>query len=598
MWVLGLSCFRDDATAALLHDGAVVGICEEERFLRVKHSVQSPRPLFVTSLNETEEIADFELRYFPRQSIDYLLAEAGIDYRDIDVVAFDFDFDRRIEHWDRFLPVSAAVTAAENERLIAVLRYWQRLLRTFADHCGARLQYVPHHMAHAAGTVFGSGLERTGFLILDALGELESTSLGVFDGDFRLLRQVPLPHSLGIVYAAATRYLGFRPFSDEQKTMGLAAYGNPAIFGRVFDKILHPTAEGFEIDPAAVWTTDVKMDVDWPPGLASILGAPARPSAAAVCQAPYTHIAAALQHTLERVVHHLVDRVLEGSGSRSLCLAGGVALNCVANGSLSTRSDIDELYIQPQAGDSGTALGAAYHAYFKLTRSRPEPLRHAYWGPGYSDRQVCELLDRLKLPYRRTEEPWEAAADLLGRDQVVGWFQGRSECGPRALGNRSILAHPGSAATRDRINSIVKDREWWRPFAASVLDEERDRYLKLDRESPFMLLTVAMTERGRSDLAAAAHVDGTTRPQTVSAAVNPRFHRLIRAFRDRTGTGAVLNTSLNVKSEPMANHPLHAITNLYTTALDALVIENCVLEKRSLDGADGALAHVSALASQ
>lgn len=595
MWVLGLSCFRDDATAALLHDGAVVGICEEERFLRVKHSVAEPLGPFVSSLNETQEMTDFELRYFPQRSIDYLLAEAGIEYRDIDVVAYDFDFDRRIEHWDRFLPVSAAATAAENERLISVLRYWQRLLRTFADNCAARLQYVPHHLAHAAGTVFGSGYERTAFLVLDALGELESTSLGVFDGDFRLLHQVPLPHSLGIVYAAVTRYLGFRPFSDEQKTMGLAAYGDPAVFDAVFQRILRPTADGFEVDPATVWTSDVKMDVNWPPALADAFGAPARPPATSVCLAPYTHIAAALQHTLERVVHHLAERALAESGSSRLCLAGGVALNCVANGGLLSRMDIDELYIQPQAGDSGTALGAAYYAYFRLTGSRPEPLTHAYWGPGYSDAQVREVLDRLKLPYRRTAEPWDAAAGLLARGQIVGWFQGRSECGPRALGNRSILAHPGSAATRDRINAIVKDREWWRPFAASVLDEDRGRYLALDRESPFMLLTVAMTERGRGELPAAAHVDGSTRPQTVSAAVNPRFHRLIRAFRDRTGTGAVLNTSLNVKSEPIANHPLHAITNLYTTALDALVIGDCVLAKRPLEEGESTVPGVSEL---
>ena len=597
MWILGLSCFRDDATAALLKDGAVVGIAEEERFLRVKHAVERPPGLFVSSLGESEPLDGFEFRYFPEQSIAYLLTEAGIEPTDLDVVAYDFDFDHRIRHWDRFLPVSALSTAGQNEQAVAVLRHWQRMLADFARRCGARLEYVPHHLAHASGTVFGSGYRETAFLVMDALGELESSTLGYFDGDFHVTGTVPLPHSLGIVYAAVTSFLGFRPFSDEQKTMGLAGYGDPTVFGAEFGRILHPADAGFETDPDAVWGSDV-IEVDRPPPLAGVLGVPAGPSAAEVCRPPYTHVAAALQQSLEGVVNHLTDRALAGTGSRRLCLAGGVALNCAANGTLLRRQDIDELYVQPQAGDSGTALGAAYYAHFRASGSRPEPLPHAYWGPGYGSGEVRALLDRLKLPYRRTDRPWDAAAELLAGGQLVGWFQGRSECGPRALGNRSILAHPGSAATRDRVNAVVKDREWWRPFAASVLAEDRGRYLALDRESPFMLLTVPLTARGRGDLAAAGHIDGTTRPQTVSAAVNPRFHRLIRAFQDRTGIGAVLNTSLNVKHEPIANHPLHAIADLYTTALDALVIEDCVLAKQPQDGSDHAATRVSELAQQ
>lgn len=597
MWILGLSCFRDDATAALLKDGAVVGIAEEERFLRVKHAVERPPGLFVTSLGESEPFDGFELRYFPEQSINYLLSEAHIELTDIDIVAYDFDFDRRIRQWDRFVPVSTLATARQNEQSVAVLRYWQRLLADFAERCGARLEYVPHHLAHASGTVFGSGYQEAAFLVMDALGELDSSTLGHFDGDFHITRQVALPHSLGIVYAAVTSLLGFRPFSDEQKTMGLAAYGDPTVFAADFGKILHPAADGFVTDPDAVWGSDV-IEVDRPPPLPSVLGVSANPSAADVCRPPYTHIAAALQQALERVVNHLADQALATTGSRRLCLAGGVALNCVANGTLLSRHDIDELYIQPQAGDSGTALGAAYYAHFRASGSRPEPLPHAYWGPGYAGSEVRAVLDRLKLPYWETERPWDAAAELLADGHLVGWFQGRSECGPRALGNRSILAHPGSIATRDRVNAVVKDREWWRPFAASVLAEERERYLVLDRESPFMLLTVPMTDRGRRDLPAAGHIDGTTRPQTVTAAGNPRFHRLIRAFQNRTGIGAVLNTSLNIKNEPIANHPLHAVTNLYATALDALVIDNCILVKQPLEGSENAAARGSEMVRQ
>jgi carbamoyltransferase len=579
MWVLGISCFRDDATAALLHDGAVVGIAEEERFLRVKHSVHEPLGPFVTSLGETADIADFELRYFPERSIGYLLSEAGIEPEDLDVIAYDFDFSYRIAHWDRFSPVSSHLTAEQNEQMIASLRYWQRRLSEFADRCRANLMYVPHHLAHACGTVFGSGFDDTAFLIADALGELESTSLGRFDGDFRTIAQVPLPHSLGIVYSAVTRFLGWRPFSDEQKTMGLAAYGDPGVLRTEFQRVFRPDAGGFVVDPEAVWTSDVKMDVDRPSPLHEILGVPRRPSEQDACQAPYTHVAAALQAGLEEIFHHMVDRLVAETGSRRLCLAGGVALNCAANGKLAQRTDLDEIYVQPQAGDSGTALGAAYYVHFRLTGGRPEPLPHAYWGPGYSNGEVRALLDRLKLPYRRTDDPAGAAAGLIAGGDIIGWFQGRSECGPRALGNRSILAHPSDPATRDRINTIVKDRETWRPFAASILDERRGRYLALDNASPFMLLTVPLTDVGKRELAAAAHVDSTTRPQTVSATTNPLYHRLISSFEDRTGIGGVLNTSLNVKHEPMANHPMHAITNFYTTAMDALVIGDCVLTK-------------------
>jgi carbamoyltransferase len=583
VWILGLSCYRDDATAALLHDGSLVGIAEEERFLRVKHSVEHPRGPFVTSLGEAEPLTELELRYFPERSVEYLLGEAGIEHHDVDVVAYDFDLDRRVRHWDAYRPYSDLLSPAEREQEIATWRYWQRLLREFAARCRARLVFVPHHLAHASGAVFGSGHAEAAYLVPDGLGELESTTLGRFDGELRTLCQVPLPHSLGILYAAVTSFLGFRPFSDEQKTMGLAAYGDPSVLRDAFRRILRPTPAGFEVDPAVVWTTDANMGVTRPSRLGDALGVRAREPSEDACQEPHVHVAAALQEALEGVLHHLANRLLADTGERTLCMAGGVALNCVANGALLSRPDVDQLFIQPQAGDSGTALGAAYHAHHTLTGGRPEPIPHAYWGPGFTSGEVREVLDRLKLPYRQVEEPWEAAAELLARDQLVGWFQGRAECGPRALGNRSILAHPAERANRERVNLAVKERENWRPFAASIAAEHRSRYLATDAESPFMLLTIPLTALGRHQLAAAAHVDGTTRPQTVTAGVNPSYHRLIRAFERRTGIAAVLNTSLNVRSEPIANEPIHAIADFYTTGLDALIIEDCVLTKHPTD---------------
>ncbi|MFC4564327.1 carbamoyltransferase [Nocardiopsis mangrovi] len=580
MWILGISCFRDDATAALLHDGAIVGIAEEERFLRVKHSVHIPRGTFVTSLNENEPLSDFELRFFPNNAIEYLLTTAGIDYRDIDVVAYDFDFARRVAQWEHFHPVSDIDEPGRRAELSAAWSHVQRLLRDFAAQCSARLEFVPHHLAHAAGAVFGSGLADTHFCVLDGLGELESTTLGYFDGGFHVTHRVPLPHSLGLFYAAVTAFLGFRPFSDEQKTMGLASYGDPRKYASLFEEIVGWPEAGFTTDPGVVWTDDIKMDVSRPPALAGRLGLPGHPSAEQVCRDPYPHVAAAAQLRLEDTIVRLVDSLFRGHrGPRRLAMAGGVALNCKANGELQRRSGIDTLYVQPQAGDAGTALGAAYYAHYRASGSRPEALEHAYWGPEYSSSEVTALLDHRKLSYRRVSAPWETAADLLARGQIVGWFQGRAECGPRALGNRSILAHPGDPGTRDRINRVVKDRETWRPFAASILGERRTDYLAADTESPFMLLTIPLTERGLAELPAAAHVDGTTRPQTVSQQANPRYHSLIRAFEQRTGTGAVLNTSLNVKGEPIANSPAHALDTFHSTALDALVIGDHVLTK-------------------
>ena len=583
MYVLGISCFRDDATAALLKDGAIVGIAEEERARRVKHAIYEPSGVFVTSQDESEALRDFEVRFFPTNSIAFLLTEAGINPTDIDYVAYDFDHRLRAERFAEYRPASTLLGPEQRQNLIACWHYWQELLVEFAEECEAELVYVPHHLAHASGTVFGSGYDQTNFMVIDALGELTSTTLGKFDGDFHILRSVPLPHSLGLAYAAVTRFLGFRPFSDEQKTMGLSGYGEDR-YRTHLEKMVWITAGGFETDPDLIWTDDVKMEVARPSMLNQLFGVRPRSPEESALSGEYPHIACSLQRQLERVVHHLFDILYAASPESHLCLGGGVALNCQMNGQIAQLPVVQSLFIQPQAGDAGTALGAAYYTHFRLTGQRPEPFQHAYQGPCYSTMTIRALLDRLKLSYRCPTDITDEAARLLQQGKIVGWFQGRSECGPRALGNRSILANPSIEGIDAAINRCVKDRETWRPFAAAILDEDRASYLAADLPSPYMLLSLPLTERGRRDLVAASHIDGTTRPQTVERSTNTRFHQLLVDFKRRTGIGGLLNTSFNTKSEPIVDSPAHALHDYYLTELDALVLEDCLLIKEPLAG--------------
>jgi carbamoyltransferase len=579
VYILGISCFRDDATAALLKDGAIVGIAEEERFIRIKHAVKKLDGLFVTSLDEGESLGDFELRFFPMNSIEFLLREAGIDFTDIDYIAYDFDFRIRIDRFDEFKPVSEAASPKERMKLIHCWQYWQKLLRDFAQRCRAELVYVPHHLAHACGTVFASGFERTNFLIIDGFGELSATTLGFFDREFKILHKVPLPHSLGFLYSAITKFLGFRPFSGEQKTMGLAAYGDD-IYRTQLEKMAWITPDGFSTNPHYIWAY-LGMDSSRPSALPQLLGVLPRDQMTSAVEGEYPHIACSLQLQLERIVFHLIDILNSIHPSERLCMAGGVALNCQMNGKIAQRSDIGELFIQPQAGDSGTALGAACYLYFSLTGQRSEPLRHAYWGPGYSNGEVRAVLDRLKLPYRRLDDVTGETARLLEEGKIVGWFQGRSECGPRALGNRSILADGAIPGMNDLVNLHVKNRETWRPFAASILDKDHSAYIAARPFSPYMLLSLPLTERGRRELRSASHVNGTTRPQIVSRETNPLFYALLEAFKRRTGKGALLNTSFNIKGEPIVNSPAEAIRDFYLTGLDVLVVNDFLLLKSS-----------------
>lgn len=556
-----------------------MGIAEEERFIRVKHAVAVVDGMFVTSAGEREAPDDFEIRYFPTHSIEFLLAAAGIDYTDIDVVAYDFDHAQRITQFEAYQPMASLLSPDLQAQAQDTWRYWRRLLSRFAERCRAELVYVPHHLAHGSGAVFSTPWPKASFLVLDGLGELASVTGGTFDDGFHVDLRVCLPHSLGLVYAAVTRYLGFRPYSDEQKTMGLAGYGRDRYRDRL-ERLLWPTESGFATDPDRVWTRDIKCGLDRPSGLPELFGVAPRAADVVATDGEYPSIACSLQHQLERVANHLADLLLSRRRETRLCLAGGVALNSQMNARLAARGDVAELFIQPQAGDSGTALGAAYHEHHRRTGGRPEPLRHAYWGSGHTAEDVRRCLEGCQARYRRVDDAPALAARLIADGKMVGWFQGRSECGPRALGNRSILAHAAVSGMNDRVNLVVKDREPWRPFAASLLDEDRRRYLAMDVPSPFMLLSLPLTAVGKRDLVAAKHIDDTSRVQTVTADANPRFHRLLTEMKRITGAGAVLNTSFNVRGEPIVDQPLEALRDFSLGGLDALFMHDYLVEKQ------------------
>ena len=581
MYILGLSCFRDDASAALLKDGSIVGIAEEERFNRVKHAVLVPKGQFVTSMDESHGLRDLEIRFFPINSINFLLRQAGINIDAIDYIAYDFDHQLRIDRFDEYLPVSKVISESDRRELISCWKYWRMLLTKFAERASAQLVYVPHHLAHASGTVFASAYDSTNYLVIDGLGELTSATFGSFDGKFAIHKNVPLPHSLGLAYAAVTKFLGFRPFSDEQKTMALAGYGED-LYRSQLQEIAWISDNGFETNPDFIWTDDIKMELSRPSKLKCLFGVPPRGVDTSPLEGEYPHIACSLQRQLERIVLHMVRLLYGVNPSERLCMAGGVALNCQLNGKIAQLPFIKSLFIQPQAGDAGAALGAAYYTYNSITGLRPEPLYHAYWGSGYGSEEVHNILHEFKLPHFRPENPIGMVAQMLSEGKVIGFYQGRSECGPRALGNRSILANPGKIGIDKLINAQIKNREKWQPFAASILNEYRKEYLRFDLPSPYMLLSLPLTERGKRDLIAASHIDGTTRPQLVDKQTNPRLYELLCQFKLMTGIGALLNTSFNLKGEPIVENPIEAIRDYYLSGLDALLMEDFLLVKESL----------------
>jgi len=433
-------------------------------------------------------------------------------------------------------------------------------------------RFVDHHLAHAISAYAFSGFDDSAVLVLDGRGSWEATSLWMGrNGSLEHVWTIPWPNSLGLFYAQFTNYLGFQPYSDEWKVMGLAPYGEAGVSLREF---IAPNDNPYRV------ATHLLIG-KYPARTARIearLG-PRRVPESEIdprCK----NVAFAVQESCEEAMLTLAKSALAKTGSRNLCLAGGVALNSKANGKILASGLVDGLFVQPAASDDGVCLGAALAPYLDSGERLPvKKMKHAYLGPEISDEEIERALQTYKLRFTRTADPAKAAAELLANGKILGWFQGKMEFGPRALGARSILADPRDPEMNAKVNNAVKFREWWRPFAPSMLAEVAGEYLESCTDSPFMIVTAQVKPEKRNIIPSVTHVDGSARPQTVERDVNPLYWRLIHEFGERTGVPVVMNTSFNLRGEPIVCTPTDAVRTFFSSGMDALVIGNFVVEK-------------------
>jgi carbamoyltransferase len=556
--ILGINCFAHDTAAALLMDGRPVAVGEEERFNREKHTSA-----------------------FPDEAIAFCLREGGISMSDVDLVAFGHDtargFARGAADALGRMPCRAKRLAAQG---LADLGR-RRRRRAFLERWGytGEVVDVDHHCAHAAAAFFASPFEEAAVLTVDRGGDCVSTTAGYGRGQrLTTTMEIRQPHSLGEIYTAITYWLGFRPNAGEGTVMGLAPYGSEAYVEEFSDFVRLDPGGGFRVN--LDWFSYQNERGPLSRRYLNRFGPPREPESDLTDH--HRAVAYAVQVVIEEAAVHLARALHARTGSRTLALGGGLALNSAMNARLVADTPFEEVFIQPAAGDSGNALGAALYVWHNaLGHPRDWRMEHAYLGSGFAEADVERAIAGRGLRARVVADPAVAAADLLARSKIVGWFQGRAEIGPRALGARSILADPRPAEMRDVINARVKHREDFRPFAPSVLHECGADYFCGYRRSPFMLLVLPVRGDRRAMIPAVTHVDGTARLQSVDGA-NPLFRRLIEQFQARTGIPVVLNTSFNVRGEPIVRWPEEAVADFEATGMDALVLGDMLLEK---DGA-------------
>jgi carbamoyltransferase len=586
MHILGFDCYGHDAAAAIVRDGELLGLVEEERFLRRKHTAD-----------------------FPRHAIEWCCATAGIRPADLDHVVYYWNPRlgrwRRLAHLLRYFPRSLGLVASRAGKETAMLRLGATLRRELGLTDRTQVHYAEHHLCHAASAFLTSPFDRAAILSLDAAGEWDCTWMGVGEGlDLRPLRRLGFPQSLGVLYGAVTEFLGFKFASGEGKLMGLAPYGDPGRYIDLFRQIVRTTEDGYALD-LSYFAFHYRGRPHWfSPRFHEAFG-PARHPEGELSQ-HYKDVAAALQQRTEEVGLHLARWLRRASGSNKVCLAGGVCLNSVMNGKILQEGVFDEVVVQPAANDAGTALGACFWLWNTLMRRpRTYVFEHAYLGPSWEDEQLRKAITATvgaddNVTWERVADAPALAARLLAAGQIIGWFQGRMEMGPRALGNRSILADPRSADMKDRLNARVKFRESFRPFAPSVLEEKSGEWFSSAYPSPYMILVYDVRPEKRNMVPAITHVDGTGRVQTVSRKHNPRFHRLIEEFEHLTGVPMVLNTSFNVRGEPIVHEPEQAVECFLKTGMDALFLGDYVLTKPEApppSAAELAAAHAAAAAA-
>ncbi len=599
--ILGISSYYHDSAATLLSDGEILAAAQEERFTRKKHDAA-----------------------FPARAIDYCLDQAGLELEDIDYVVF---YDKPLVKFERLLETYLAYAPRGIRSFLSAMPVWMKeklflkktLKQGLAELGGLSQEALPplmfteHHQAHAASAFYPSPFEKAAVLCLDGVGEWATTTVWTGEGNRLTPRwEINFPHSLGLLYSAFTYYAGFKVNSGEYKLMGLAPYGEPVYVDRIYEHLVDLKADG---------SFRLNMDYfDYATGLtmtggrfAELFGGPPRKPESEITRKEMD-LARSIQVVAEEIVLRIARSVRERFDVDRLCLAGGVALNCVANGQLSREKIFDEIWIQPAAGDAGGALGAAYavwHDYLGKERTvdgKEDAVRGAYLGPSFTDGEITQFLDGIGAPYRRVADDrlMPEVADLIAGGAVVGWFQGRMEFGPRALGGRSIIGDPRSETMQSVMNLKIKFRESFRPFAPSVKVEAASAWFEMAGESPYMLVvtkvngekrlaedgggaTVSGLEKlaiPRSVIPAVTHVDHSARVQTVHRETNPRYWDLLDHFERRTACPVLINTSFNVRGEPIVCTPEEAYRCFMRTEMDYLVMENILLAKSDQPGID------------
>jgi len=580
MYTLGISAFLDDPSAALLRDGKIVAIGEEERFIRVKHGVEYHSDKTTTSNDYMTHLHNFQVRHFPHKSIQYCLSKADISISALDHICLGFDLKEIIEYKERYKKqFSLLPEVIVKRRLDAFFSYFHYLKR-MADKARAELFFVNHHLAHTYGAVFSSPYEKATTLTMDGMGDFTSSKLSIWNGkELETIVDIQLPNSIGRVYSSITNLLGFRQNIDEEKIMALAAFGKDSYRNEFKSFVKHDFPQ-YTVREDHVWTELCGMGYENPSPLNSLFKVETRGEMDPT-KKPWSDIAKSLQNMLFEITSGMIVHALGVGGPRHLCMSGGVALNCENNGRLLMELDgLTNIHIQPQANDAGVALGAAYAVYFQVTGKRAEPMEHCYYGPDYPDDEILRMLSHTKHDFNLLENPAKEMAEYLESGAIVGWYRGAGEVGPRALGNRSILCNPSPPDMKYKIN-VLKKRERWRPFAASILNEDRAKLLQVDNDFPFMTIAVPVRADAYDKLSAASHINGTTRPQTVKKDVNPQYHALIKEYSKLTGLGALLNTSFNIRGEPIVNTPLEALLDFWRTPMDVLVLHNYVIKKNN-----------------
>jgi carbamoyltransferase len=553
--ILGISAYGHDAAAAIMVDGDVVAACEEERFSRVKHDGS-----------------------FPSRSIACCLEAAGVREDEVEHIGFYHNpwlhLERRLWHGLKYLPFSLSFLK-DHGRDVSDWRAMFGVKRRFPR---AAFEYVEHHIAHAASAFYPSPFSEAAILSVDGMGEWSTTVLAKgSESGIEKMSAVNFPHSLGIFYEAVTQYLGFRPHNDEYKVMGLSAYGSDRFHGLFRDLVKFNGNGNFNLD-LTMFRHHLGNVPFYSSTFCSRFGPPRERGVA--LDSRHADIASAAQETLESSLLRMTHSLFGLTGLANLCIAGGVGLNCVANGRLLDDSPFQNIFVQPASYDSGCALGCCYHIYHQLLGNpRLRANFSPFLGEGFDNSSVEKAIQKTGFESRTTDNPDTECARMLADGRVVGWFQGRMEFGPRALGARSILANPTLAETKGRADRIKK-RETFRPFAPSVLAENSREFFRMKVPSPHMLFTREVKEERRGEIPAVVHVDGSARVQTVSEAEAPLFHGMIAEFARLTGVPVVLNTSLNLKGEPIARTPEDALSVFARSDLDALFMGNHLVLRR------------------